>query len=654
MKFRRFIAPWILALVAIGAIEAAIYTAYKPNSVERSDFLVMPIQRNLALLGERWIIWDKMRKLPAQAPIAVQAGDSSGFFGIMPDVVAQYIGGKQLLDLSCCANQGFQGYLALLEVALQKYPSLRYAIVYAAPPVTLNRTLWPSDKAEEIVVSLAGQTMPVLGDAMQANLLSYRRYLYPPSNALRPEVSDYILTHGYRAAKYILTHDVAKPPGEREPNAVFERADVMHVRNGYMIEHDVQWAIPNGCQPLMAPRDPATGRTYWDLFAEAFVRLGKKYNVSPVVVFQPTSAVPCNANADFRDEIARLRTAYPSLKIPYDPVETWPENFFTGPNHVQRTIAIETSRRLGRALRALESGSDMAENLAANGPILSNPKMHVIGATLIEECGWNPDYKAGYYADVSEVFREACDGKTECAYQKGSDTRDQLPPNPSCKPVYLVDYQCPGEPVRSVREEGRETFDGLFRINCRASSFLARDPAPYGIQVAYATYGGDAGVIGNATTPIAALCQGRMSCDYVVDGAKLGGPANGLPKALEVAYRCDRELATRVVTLPDADNGATLHLDCATPLAPVSNPITAAVATYGGECGAAPGNSQYLLATLCEGKERCTLPPMGSILGIAAPACAKDLKVDFRCSADGRRTTVVTPNGPVRLDCSLP
>ena len=113
MKFRRFIAPWILALIAIGAIEAAIYTAYKPNSVERSDFLVMPIERNLALLAERWTIWDKMRKLPEQAPIAVQAGDSSGFYGIMPDVVAQYVGGKQLLDLSCCANQGFQGYLAL-------------------------------------------------------------------------------------------------------------------------------------------------------------------------------------------------------------------------------------------------------------------------------------------------------------------------------------------------------------------------------------------------------------------------------------------------------------------------------------------------------------------------------------------------------------
>src|ERR1700722_2067098 len=97
MTFRRFIAPWILALIAIGCIEAGVYLIYRPNGVERSDFLVLPIQRNLNMLAERWIIWDKARKLPDEAPIAVQAGDSSGFYGIMPDVVAQYIGGKQLL-----------------------------------------------------------------------------------------------------------------------------------------------------------------------------------------------------------------------------------------------------------------------------------------------------------------------------------------------------------------------------------------------------------------------------------------------------------------------------------------------------------------------------------------------------------------------------
>ena len=89
--------------------------------IERNDFLVQPIQSFLTARAERWIIWKKMRDLPDENPVAVQAGDSSGFYGIMPDVVSQYIGGKRLLNLSCCANQGFHGYLVLLELALRNY-----------------------------------------------------------------------------------------------------------------------------------------------------------------------------------------------------------------------------------------------------------------------------------------------------------------------------------------------------------------------------------------------------------------------------------------------------------------------------------------------------------------------------------------------------
>src|SRR5262249_13792878 len=262
---------------------------------------------------------------------------------------------------------------------------------------------------------------------------------------------------------------------ERQPNPVFERANVTHSRNGYMIEHDGQIDIPFGCFSKDPPRDPSTNKTYWELFAEAFVALGSKYNVTPVIIFGPTAYSDCEEHNGLRNEIARLRAAYPTLKIPYDPVETWPPNFFSVPAHVQRTFAIEASRRVGRALRALQVGLERAEDLPADGPLTAYPTMRVIGATLTQQCGWSPDYKYGYYADVSAIFREACDGKTACSYQKGSDARDVAPPDQACKGVYMVDYQCEGEPVRTVREEGRSVFGGLFRLDCHRSSYLARD-----------------------------------------------------------------------------------------------------------------------------------------------------------------------------------
>jgi hypothetical protein len=64
MRFRAFILPWLISILVIGTIEGMIYAVYRPTIVERNDFLVLPIQRFVQVLPERWIIWNKVRKLP--------------------------------------------------------------------------------------------------------------------------------------------------------------------------------------------------------------------------------------------------------------------------------------------------------------------------------------------------------------------------------------------------------------------------------------------------------------------------------------------------------------------------------------------------------------------------------------------------------------
>jgi hypothetical protein len=623
MNFRTFILPWAIALCIIGAIETAVYALYRPDIVTRNDFLIQPIQMFLTPRAERWIIWNKVRNLPDETPLAVQAGDSSGYYGIIPDVVSQYAGGKPYLNLSCCANQGFRGYLVLLELALRKYPSLRYAVVYVSLTVTLDESQWILNPPDTFLAP--GVTLPMLAGAMQSNFASYRRYLYPPSNAFRPQIYERVL---------LLNRVQPVAPQDRQPNSVFQRTSGIYARNGYMIEHDLQIDVPAGCAPLVAPRDPATSKTYWELFAEEFVALARTYGVTPVIIFGPTGVAACEANQDYRNEITRLRTAFPSLRIPYDPIETWPANFFSVPAHVQRTFAIEASRRVGRALRALESGRTRAEDLAATVAAEPAPTLRIIGATLTEECGWSPDYRNGYYGDLSEALAQACEGKTACTYKEGSDPRDRLPPNPSCKDVHIVEYQCAGEPVRVLRQEGRQLFGGNVAIECGSIHYLARDPMPYGIQIDYATLRGKSGgVIGNATMPVAARCQGLADCAFAADVPKLGGAPDGGPQSLEIVYRCDRERATRIATVADIADGTAVHFGCTAPASPAATPIAVANATYGGQCGAAAGNADYVIATLCDGKDRCALPRLRGTLGEDAPACADTLAVDYHCGS---------------------
>ena len=76
-----------------------------------------------------------------------------------------------------------------------------------------------------------------------------------------------------------------------------------------------------------------------------------------------------------------------------------------------------------------------------------------------------------------------------------------------------------------------------------------------------------------------------------------------------------------------------MHFGCIEQSSAADVPITVVNATYGGECGAASGNADYAIATLCDGKDRCELPRLRGALGDAAPSCANELKVKYRCGS---------------------
>jgi hypothetical protein len=60
------------------------------------------------------------------------------------------------------------------------------------------------------------------------------------------------------------------------------------------------------------------------------------------------------------------------------------------------------------------------------------------------------------------------------------------------------------------------------------------------ITVVEATYGANAGATrGNATKDVASTCNGKQSCQYVVDYQKLGDPVPGVAKDFIVLYPCD-------------------------------------------------------------------------------------------------------------------
>ncbi|MCR4300016.1 MAG: SUEL-type lectin domain-containing protein [Sulfuricaulis sp.] len=79
--------------------------------------------------------------------------------------------------------------------------------------------------------------------------------------------------------------------------------------------------------------------------------------------------------------------------------------------------------------------------------------------------------------------------------------------------------------------------------------------------------------------------------------------------------------------------------------------------TYGGNCGAKPGNATAQVARVCDGQAQCEFNIDPGVLEDPSPNCTKNFSAEWVCSAGGAMYTVSLPAGakqrdPLRLVCS--
>lgn len=88
-----------------------------------------------------------------------------------------------------------------------------------------------------------------------------------------------------------------------------------------------------------------------------------------------------------------------------------------------------------------------------------------------------------------------------------------------------------------------------------------------GISIEAATYGGNCGAVsGNVTASLARLCNGNMTCSYVIDHRVIGDPAPGCGKGFSLRYRClptPEERRSELIGSPSFDaDGKTVRIAC--------------------------------------------------------------------------------------------
>jgi hypothetical protein len=115
-----------------------------------------------------------------------------------------------------------------------------------------------------------------------------------------------------------------------------------------------------------------------------------------------------------------------------------------------------------------------------------------------------------------------------------------------------IKLERPSESIRQIeflegkRVSGRDDRGGD-RIKVIAGTYGKNCRAPYG----------------NATNHLAEICEGKATCEYVIDVTVLGDPAVGCAKDYFAEWQCGRDPERRTTSArPEAGGGTRIMLRC--------------------------------------------------------------------------------------------
>jgi hypothetical protein len=125
--------PFAIAALIIALCESAIWAGGHNGNYNTDFFDFSPLEQDNL---QKHTIYDKYVRVLGHVPSdVVQVGDSSGFYGVKPDIVSRSSGGQvSYLNLSCCGDAGWTGYFYEARLALMretKHPE--YLLLHVTP-----------------------------------------------------------------------------------------------------------------------------------------------------------------------------------------------------------------------------------------------------------------------------------------------------------------------------------------------------------------------------------------------------------------------------------------------------------------------------------------------------------------------------------------
>ena len=125
----------IIALLIFFTIETIIFLRIGKTKIREASIENTFLDNKFKKLdvGQKYMVLYKSQIFKDNNADFIQVGDSSGFFGVRPNIINTYLEGLNFLNISCCADSGWDGYVYTANYYLKNNSEAKYLVLYTSP-----------------------------------------------------------------------------------------------------------------------------------------------------------------------------------------------------------------------------------------------------------------------------------------------------------------------------------------------------------------------------------------------------------------------------------------------------------------------------------------------------------------------------------------
>ena len=336
----KVIFPFFLAIFLICVVELAIST-FGIKSMYNTDFFdFAPLNKDVY---QKHVIYDKfVYSLPSLPSTVVQVGDSSGFYGVIPEKISQIAPSLSYLNLSCCGDVGWNGYYHQAELAMKRVPKPKILVLHVTP--------WWSPAAREFY----GENR--LAESIKNTLVKDNWYksIRIPSMDYRLRVTNLVF-HG--KWKDDFTYEESAP---KYPSLSVLRDAIVRGRGYIPIPVQIGGQEVGTCKLPYGYRDDKyfgllQGNSLYH-YLKAFELLAEYHGAHFILITNPVSCSIAENDvivAEIEEQVAKFKKDFPKATIAFPFLREWSNvDDFADPFHLSANGALKHSYLIGEFLNS--------------------------------------------------------------------------------------------------------------------------------------------------------------------------------------------------------------------------------------------------------------------------------------------------------------